>query len=154
MRFDNPFEVVRTLDDAALRVLLVLLFMRKQGMAAPGEDELQTYTGKTQNTVRKGLAQLSLYNLVQRNAGRYWVLTREAVQLPLMVMLLEGAAGTAPARAVDNAAESVDSFDGPSQTLTLPAGTTTTYLHSRESGESEEAVVSKGVSESNFYSRE
>jgi hypothetical protein len=128
MQFDNPFEVVRTLDGPALKVFLVLLLMQKQGMPAPGEDELQAYSGKSQNTVRKGLDQLRIYQMV-RNNGRYWVLENWAVQLPIAAALLDGG-------------------DKSSQYLTRKEHTTTTYLHSRESENNEAAEENESIFDS------
>jgi hypothetical protein len=123
MQFSNGFQLVRALDGNSLKVFWVLIFMRLSGMGAQGEKAIQVYAGLSQNTVRRALDTLLLFDLVRRNKAQCgWILSEGLKQLPLVAEMLEA--------------------EGKSQYLTLSeATTTTTEILNTTGGKVEEAAL-------------
>ena len=90
VRYEDPFMLVCSLEPRALKILVVMLLARRKGMAAPIEKDLQTWSGESQNTVRRAIGRLELFGLITKHKGQKgWFLTDDAVQLPLMALLTD-----------------------------------------------------------------
>ena len=88
---EDPFKAVCALNPIAVKLLMIFIFGKRQGIEINTEADLQIYGDMSQNTVRKGLAQLIFYGYVrERGKGRGWALVGGALQLPLMVTEDEG----------------------------------------------------------------